>query len=556
MSSTIGRRQRRPLRKQGKSVLPLAETDESPEALNTVGNALAGQGQFAAAANRYEQALALRPDFVEARNNLGNALYLQGQPEAAVRHYEQALALRPNFPEALDNLGTALMDLGRLEEAVSCYERALTFRPDFVEVRNNLGVVFSNMGRLVAAEAEFRRLLAVRPHLAEAHYNLARILRLLGRHTDALAEYEHVLKLSPDHVEAHLARAELKRFRKGDPDLAALETVTAGIDTWPTERAIPAHFVLGQALEEAGEHDRAFGHFQLGNRLKRSRVHYHEAATLGLIRRVAAAFTPERFAQVPESGSSMATIFILGMPRTGSTLVEQILASHPQVQAAGERSDLAQVAAGADGVTAYPECLPILDRGRLDALAEAYRVRLPALEAGKVWVTDKTPSNFLYLGLIWRMLPKARIVHTVRDPRDTCVSCFCRLFEQGGPDFSYDLGELGRYYQGYAALMAHWRTLLPPDAILEVRYEDMVEDLEGQSRRLLAHCGLPWDDRCLRFHETERAIQTSSAIQVRRPLYRSALGRWRGYEQHLGPLFDELGLGLDRRSAPTMAGKG
>jgi hypothetical protein len=243
-------------------------------------------------------------------------------------------------------------------------------------------------------------------------------------------------------------------------------------------------------------------------------------------------------------------VLIVGMPRSGTTLIEQILASHPQVFAAGELNDLREVIAAHCDLAAvpapYPECVRELSAEVLRRIGTAYTDRLHRRAPEAARVTDKMPGNFFHLGLVHLAVPNARIILAGRDPVDTCLSCFARTFgdEQ---QFSYDLAELGRYYGAYESLMAHWRAVLPPGAMLEVQYEEVVEDLEGQARRIVAHCGLEWDDACLRFHETERPVRTASASQVRQPIYRSAVGRWRPYRQWLRPLLDELGTWTDVR---------
>ncbi len=228
-------------------------------------------------------------------------------------------------------------------------------------------------------------------------------------------------------------------------------------------------------------------------------------------------------------------IFILGMPRSGSTLVEQILASHPQVLGAGELRTLDRLVHQGGGI----EALATLQAEDCRRLGERYLADLRSLPAGKTRITDKMPGNFMYVGLIQLILPHAKIIHTMRDPVDTCLSCFSRLLSVGH-HFSYDLAELGRYYRHYRELMDHWRSVLPAGTMLDVAYEDVVDDLEGQTRRMLEYLGLPWDERCLSFHKTVRPVVTASSVQVRRPLYRSGVARWRQYEAHLGPLLAEL----------------
>ena len=301
------------------------------------------------------------------------------------------------------------------------------------------------------------------------------------------------------------------------------------------------YFALAKALDDVGDYRRAFEYWMRGNALKRCEVDYDEAASQRGFRAIADLFDAKQMNRWEAPGDpSTVPIFIVGMPRSGSTLVEQILASHPQVQAAGELTNLDRVVQAAcdrgGRPIPYPAWIQGLDAEGFGRLGQAYVTSLPALLEGKTRITDKLPANFLRIGLIRLMLPNARIIHTLRDPVDTCVSCFTRLLLP----YSYDLAELGRQYRWYHELMAHWRSVLPAGAMLDVVYEDVVDSLEEQARRLIDFCGLPWDDRCLSFHETSRPIATPSNVQVRRPLYRSSVQRWRRYEAHLQPLLAEL----------------
>jgi hypothetical protein len=281
-----------------------------------------------------------------------------------------------------------------------------------------------------------------------------------------------------------------------------------------------------------------------GNALKRSQIDYDEVAMLSEIDRTQQVFTSEFIRASAGAGApSPKPVFIIGMPRSGTTLVEQILASHPDVRGAGELTlferAMGEVRLAMPEAPAYPEMALQMSGKHFRELGERYLAGIAQLAPAASHVTDKMPTNFLFAGLIHLALPHATIIHTVRDPVDTCISCFSRLFTEVNFQ-TYDLAELGRYYRHYQALMAHWHSVLPAGRILEVNYEDTVTDLEGAARRILGHCGLPWDPRCLDFHLTERVVRTASATQVRQPIYRSSVGRWRAYEPLLGPLLAEL----------------
>ncbi len=302
-------------------------------------------------------------------------------------------------------------------------------------------------------------------------------------------------------------------------------------------------FALGKAYADLKEYERSFKHLLAANAAKRTTAAYDEQATFAFFDRIERTFSPELMAAKAGGGApSDRPIFVLGMPRSGTTLVEQVLASHPAVHGAGELTIFREaVQAAAPPARLYPDFVPALDEAAIGRIGTEYIKRLGARAQQGERVTDKLPSNFLYVGLIHLALPNAVIIHTVRNPIDTCISCFSKLFKPGEQLFSYDLGELGRYYRRYQQLMEHWRRVLPPGRILDVTYEDVVADLEGQARRILAHCGLPWDERCLAFHETDRPVRTASAMQVRQPIYSSAVERWRVYEEFLGPLLTALG---------------
>jgi hypothetical protein len=372
---------------------------------------------------------------------------------------------------------------------------------------------------------------ALRPSDPVLHVNLGILYRDLGRLREAVAEYGTAVALRNDQADAHFHRAEIKTFRVGDPDLAAMEALLARPSVSARD-TIHLHFALGKARDDIGDYARAFAHWAEGNRRKRLEIQYDETATLGAMR-LAAAFDRATIQRLRGYGHPTAQpIFVVGMPRSGSTLIEQILASHPHVHAAGEIGHLAAV------VGTIPDPAK-LDGATIQRLATEYLARLPTPPTGKTRLVDKAPTNFLRTGIIHLMFPHAHIVHSVRDPRDTGLSCFSKLFVSGCL-YSYDLAELGRYGSSYLVLMDHWRARLPTVSLIDVRYEDLVADLPRRARALIESCGLPWDDACLRFHETRRSVRTASAAQVRRPIYATSVQRWRHYENELAPLLREL----------------
>ena len=522
----------------------LALQPDSAAARNNLGLALVEQGRIADAITHYEHLLRLDPDHADGHNNLGLALVEQGRIADAITHYECALGLNPDHAGVHNNLGIALLAQGRIADAITHYERALQLNPDHANAHNNLGIALKDQGKVDDAMAHYERALAINPDHPEVLNNLGNIFKEHGEFDNAMAHYGRAIAIRPDYAEAHFNRAEIKSFHRGDADLAALEAL-AGRDDLSANKALYAHFALAKALEDCGDYIRAFEHLRKGNALKRRQIDYDEPAVLGLFQRIPSVFDRSLFDRFQGAGDpSSVPVFVLGMPRSGSTLIEQILASHPQIHGAGELTGLniaASSVLNAGGRQApYPECVPALDGVTLRGLGQHYLAGLPAVADGKTRIVDKLPENFLSIGLIRLVLPNARIIHTVRHPIDTCVSCYSKLF-LNGLNFTYDLAELGRYYRCYRELMTHWQSVLPPGAILDVSYEDVVDDLEGQARRLLDYCGLPWDDRCISFHRTSRPVKTASAVQVRQPLFRGSLQRWRNYEADIAPLLRELG---------------
>jgi tetratricopeptide (TPR) repeat protein len=501
------------------------------------------QDKFDEALLRYERVAALIPTSAEAQNNVANILAAMGRHDAAALRYVQALTLKPDFAEAHNNLGNVLKAQERLDAARVQYERALALKPDYVEAHSNLANVLKEQGRFNESVEHLRAALALKPNYAEAHNNLGAVLKDLGEFAESAVHYDRALALNPNYIDAHVGRAMMKTFRPDDPELAALEALAAN-PRIPQKKLMHIHFALGKALEDAGQYDRAFEQWLAGNALKRREVNHDEAGETQTFLRVREVIDSKLLESLATAGDpSPVPIFIVGMPRSGSTLIEQILASHPLVHGAGELPQLASIAHNVVDVRRqpipYPEYLAQPHAEGLRQLGRAYLINAPALPAGKTRMTDKMPGNYRYIGLIRLILPNAKIIHVERDPVDTCLSCFSRIFTSG-QTFSYDLSELGRAYRRYHELMAHWRSVLPAGGLLDVRYEDVVDNLEEQVRRMLKYCGLPWDERCLSFHKTDRPVVTASNVQVRQPLYRSSVERWRRYEAHLGPLLAEL----------------
>jgi tetratricopeptide (TPR) repeat protein len=503
-----------------------------------LGNVLYSLGHPEKAKTSYETAIALVPDFADAHYNLATTLQTLGRYDEARVRYEQALPLMPDRPEVYNNLAIVLQTIGDHEQAIGHFEKAVALKPDYPEAYNNLANSLYALNRCEEAVRQYQRALALKADFAEAHDNLGMAHVAVGRITEARQCFETAIALAPERGSFHFNLTKCKTFGPNDPDLRAMEALATKAASLPADERVKLHFALGNALADVAQHERSFEHFRLGNALMRQQLVYDEEKSLARIDRVRTVFTPELMrAKAGLGDPSSVPVFILGMPRSGSTLVEQILASHPDVFAAGELDDfyrLVRSVRRSDGARIdYPERVPELSGAVLRAIGAGYvdRLRRRAPAAGRI--TDKMPTNWWLTGLIHLVLPNARIIHTRRNAVDTCVSCFTTLFH--GQDWSYELGELARYYRTYAATMAHWRAVLPQGVMLEIDYEHVVADVEGQARRILAHCGLDWNEACLDFHRVRRPVKTASAAEVHRPIYQSSVGRWRRYGESLRP---------------------
>lgn len=515
---------------------------------NHRGLALEALDRFDEALAAYDAALALKPDFAEALNNRGNALRALGRPLEALESYDRSIALAPRFAEALTNRGTALRDLRRPLEALDSHQRALALNMNHAGAHNNLAISLAELGRHDEALDSYDRALALNPGFAEAADNKGLLLTDLGRLDEAAAAIKAAIEINPRRIRSYYNLTQSKRIGQDDLNpVEAMRGLAKDMAALTLHERIDLCFALGKALADLGDHAGAFEALISGNALKRRMIAYDEAATLALFERLRAAYAAERFASARGQGAASAgPVFVLGMPRSGTTLLEQILASHPQVRAFGEVETWLEAVKAAGGRVAAtltaPEVAAELSADDLLGLGRRYLAAMGLAEPSDQRVVNKTTENFRHVGLIHMALPQARIIHARRDPLDTCVSCFSKQFT-GELFYAYDLAELGRYYRAYERLMDHWREALPPGVMLDVRYEDVVDDLEGQARRIVAHCGLDWDPRCLDFHQTARAVRTASAVQVREPINTRAVGRWRDVQPFLGPLVEALGEG-------------
>jgi tetratricopeptide (TPR) repeat protein len=497
-----------------------------------LGNALRDQGKLDEAIACYRRALELTPDFALAHNNLGNALTDQGKLDEAVASYRRALERKPDYAEARSNLGIALREQGKLDEAVGCCRRALELKPASAEMHGNLGAALNDQGKLDEAIACYRRALELEPDLAETHVNLGVALKQIGDLQGAEDCFRAALGYDCRFASAHYQLAELLGGELPRQDLAAQRRLLEETELTDAQR-LSLHFGLAYVLDARGEYAEAAEHLDRGNALQLSQWRkcgreYDPKEHESFVTRMMRVSTPDFFQQVRGFGSeSELPVFVVGLPRSGTTLIEQILASHGEVFGAGEielvRDTMAALGGGGADVI---EGLGRLDRRTAQRLASRHLERLRALDRRVLRIVDKMPDNYLYLGLLASLFPRAKLIHCRRDLRDVAVSCWMTRFET--IRWANDQQHIASRFHEYQRMMEHWRTVLPAP-LLEVDYEDTVADLEGVARRLVAWCGLAWEPACLEFQRAKRPVRTASAVQVRRPVFKTSVGRWEHY---------------------------
>ncbi len=520
---------------------------DSADAHNNLGTVLKELGRFDEAVASYSRAVTLKPDYALAYYNLANTLKDIGQPERAVVIYRRAIQIKPDFFDAHNNLGAVLKELEKFDEAAASYRSAIRIKPDFAKIYVNLGIVLCALEQLDEGAENYNRALQIDPECVEALIEAGQLCKKNGDLSEAEDLTRKALEINSNNLDARLSLVGVKKVQAGDENLAALVAVEAaarsGKSPLPDKLAIPLHFSLGKGFDDIRDYANAFHHYREGCKLKRATVKYDAEKTTRYFNDIMQVFDGKTIERLRGGGDpSRLPIFVLGMPRSGTTLTEQIIASHPDVYGAGELTDLEKILRRVTGEpdARFPFNIPMLDRSGLAVWAADYVAGLQLRAPQAKRITDKMPANFFAVGMIHVMLPNAKIIHVNRNPVDTCLSCFTQFFGLK-LDYTYDLAELGQYYVNYARLMGHWRSVLPAGSFFDVQYEDIVADQETVAKQLIEYCELDWNDVCIDFHKHKRPINTVSVTQVRQPIYKSSVERWRNYEDFLGPLLDTLG---------------
>ena len=500
-------------------------------------------GNLREAERIYRAVLVKSPDDVDALRLLAGLAMRARQWGDAEVLLEKALEFAPDFFQGWMDLGLARQEQDRMDDALEALAQAMRLKPAEASPYTAAGTVNAMAGRHEQALEHFEQAISRQAGNPGALAGMGHVLKTIGRQAEAIDAYRRCTETNPLHGEAYWSLANLKTFRFEDAEISAMQSVLERDDLGDEPRA-NFLFALGKAFEDRGDYAGAFEHYRAGNELRRQRESYDPVTTLDTHDALVRVFTREFFQEHEGLGAkSNEPIFIVGLPRSGSTLIEQILASHSTVEGTHELPELSRVARSTGGERyagkAYPESMLALgpdDYAELgnDYLARAARHR----DNSQGRFTDKLPNNFAHVGFAQLVLPNASIVNARRHPLDSCVGSYKQLFARGQP-FTYDLYEIGEFYLEYQRMMDHWHDVLP-GKVLDVQYEDVVGNLEPEVRRLLEHCGLEFEEACLRFYETERAVKTASSEQVRQPIYSGSVQAWRRFEEYLDPLIEVL----------------
>ena len=514
-----------------------------PGLYNVRGGIHASLGATVRASRDQRRALLLRPGFHQALYNHGNALERDGALELALSQYHRAVLVRSGFAPAHNNAGSVLRDLGRWREALRSFDDATRADPLYAEGYFNSANSHRDLGGYGAADRSYRRALALRPEHGEAWHHLGIATQESADNQLAVEFHRRALAIRPDHAECHRNLANLTVYAPGHPHLSVMRDLLAEPATTDNDRA-RLNFALAKAHDDFGETDRSFAYLRRGNETRKASLGYDIAQHEVLFTRIRRAFAGPAAGLPPRDSDTVRPIFIVGMPRSGTTLIEQILASHPHVHGAGELEDLTRLA--------Y-RYLPLNETGApsgystddLITLRDTYLDEITRLGSGRKIITDKMPTNFMWIGVIHAVFPKARIINLKRDPRAVAWSIYRHYLPTKAHGYAYDLADIARFHALYRDLMGFW-TERVPGGHLDLDYETFTDDPEAGTRALLAYCGLRWNDRCLDFHRAARPVKTASADQVRRAVYRGSSEAWRRYASHIRATLDgssSLGFG-------------
>ena len=506
-----------------------------PLLFNILGACYKSLGQLENSEKMFKAAFTIKPDYAEAYFNHGFILKSLGKLDLAIVSYKKALVLIPNYPDAHNNLGNALRELGQLDEAIESYEWAIAYKPEFAEAHNNLGIIQSDIGRLDLALKHYEKAISINAIYVDSIFNLGIAYKQLGNKILAAKNLEKVIELSPKHVKAHRNLSVIKQYKHNDPHIAQMESLLSAKDLNKPD-IIDINLALSKVYEDLGDIDKQFKFLNEGNKRRKEQLNYSFDSSLKLHKTVKKLFTLKLpiIKKSSYKALNFRPIFIVGMPRSGTSLVEQILSSHKEVYGAGEleyfSKNVAHLVTNNNSNILKEDILNVRNQ---------YSSKIYNLKVKQTIITDKMPANFRYIGFILAAFPEAKIIHLKRDARATCWSIYKHYFDSKGSGFTFDQNDLARYYGLYHELMIFWHNLFP-NQIYDINYESLTINQEEESRKLLDYCDLSWDKNCLNFYDNKRGVKTASSLQVRQKMYQGSSDIWKKYESYLQPLIKGL----------------
>ena len=520
-------------------VLPLQKDNPNePNLFNITGACYSEIGSINLAIDNFQRAVNLKPDYAEAHYNLGVVLQKNGEDEEAYKSYEKAIAIKHAYPQAHNNIGMINLKKRNLNEAVKSFEWAVAYNPNYVEAHNNLGATFQELMQFQKAMYQYEKALSINPKFAQALNNLGASLEIFGQREKAFENYNKAIQENPRYYEAHRNLSAIKKYKKNDPQIHQLESLYSNINlTKPDKKNLS--FALAKVYEDLGENEKFFKFLNEGNNLRKQELNYSFASSNNFHLSLLKAFKspPKIISQNEKNKSTIRPIFVLGMPRSGTTLVEQIISSHHEVYGAGELNNLKKFVTPIFFNHANSNNKVINDEDIL-SLRNNYLNSLSELNFKEKIMTDKMPINFRLIGFILSAIPEAKIVHVKRDARATCWSNYKHYFSSGN-GFTFDQEDLSKFYGLYKEIMDFWHKLFP-NKIYDLNYEKLTENQKKETEKLLKYCELDWDKKCLEFHKNDRGIKTASASQVRQKMYQGSSEAWKQYEPYIKTLIDGL----------------
>ena len=520
----------------------LALKPDYAEVYNNMGVTLQEQGKLDEAITSFNKALIVKPDYADAYNNMGNVLKDQGKLDEAITSFKKALFLKPDYADAYNNMGNALKDQGKLDEAITSFKKVLIMKPDYAYAYNNMGVTLQEQGKLDEAITSYNKALIVKPDYADAYNNMGNALKNQGKLEEAIEAYEKALSLKPDHAGVHRNLSSLVKYKPDNTQVAMVGEMIKQSDLKDDDRC-HLQYTYAKMNEDLGDLDAAYDNYSSGGKLRQKLLSYdfkQDELTFEKIKNTGPKLKEFAFSE-PFHAATNTPIFILGMPRSGTTLVEQIISSHSEVHGAGELPFLSRLA---NSNNIYNQTI------NSDSILEVRKNYLNELEKvsyGKPFVTDKMPQNFLHISFLLKALPEAKVIHVKRDPAATCWSNFKHYFSSKGMGYSYDLKETVNYFRLYQDLMDFWDQQYS-DQIYHLDYDKLTVEQEPETRKLIKYLELGWEDDCLSPQKNKRSVRTASQQQVRKKVYTGSSQAWRKFEPYLNGVFDEF----EHSSAPPL----